>query len=166
MALAAIKPQNLTAADLMTSDVLSASPEMGVRELAEFLAENEISGVPVLDDEGRMIGVVSATDIAEKSRPEIDFLVERSDPRFYVRSFDDTLDVEEMRNLRIENEEMLVRDIMTPRVVTVPAEAPVAEVAREMISGRIHRVFVTDAEGRMIGIVSALDLLKILAAGA
>jgi CBS domain-containing protein len=165
MALAGVEPTIVTAIDLMTSEVLSVRPDMSVRELADFLAENEISGAPVVDDDEKLIGVVSATDIAEKSRAEADFIVERSDPRFYVRSFDDTLDVEEMRNLHIENEDMLVRDIMTPKAITVPADLPVAEIAREMVSGRIHRVFVTNLEGRMIGIVTALDLLKILGAG-
>ncbi len=68
-----------------------------------------------------------------------------------------------MRNLHIENEELLVRDIMTPKVFTVTVDTPIAVIAREMISGRIHRVFVTNLEGRVIGIVSALDLLKLLA---
>lgn len=155
--------EETTAADLMTRDVLFVHPAMGVRELADFLAENEISGVPVIDAEGKLAGVVSATDIAQKSGSGGSYTLDQSDPRFFVRSFDDRLDVEEMRNLHIENDELIVRDIMTPKVFTVAADTPAAEIAQEMVSGRIHRVFVTNLEGRVVGIVSALDLLKLLA---
>jgi len=158
--------EETAAADLMTRDVLSVHPAMGVRELADFLTENEISGVPVIDAQGKLVGVVSATDIAQKGGGEGNYALDQSDPRFFVRSFDDTLDVEEMRNLHIENDELIVRDIMTPTVFTVSAETRAADIAREMVSGRIHRVFVTNLEGRVVGIVSALDLLKLLAEGA
>ena len=152
-----------TAADLMTKNVLSVHQDLGVRELADFLAENEITGVPVVGDEDELVGVVTATDIAERSRDGLDFAVERSDPRFYVRAFDDQLDVEEMKGLHIENDELLVRDIMTPVVLSVGAGTPVPEIAREMVAGHVHRLFVTRG-GKVVGIVSALDLVKLLIA--
>ncbi|HET7452863.1 MAG TPA: CBS domain-containing protein [Thermoanaerobaculia bacterium] len=150
-----------TAAELMSKDVLSVHQDLGVHELADFLAENEITGVPVVGDEDELVGVVSATDIAGKSRIELDFTVERSDPRFYVRAFGDQLDVEEMKGLHIENEEQTVRDIMTPAVLSVGAGTPVPEIAREMVAGHVHRLFVT-RDGKVVGIVSALDLVKLL----
>ena len=153
--------EKFTAADLMSKNVLSVHHDLGVRELADFLAENEITGVPVVGDEDELVGVVTATDVAEKSRQELEFDVERSDPRFYVRSFDDQLDVEEMKGLHIENDELMVRDIMTPVVLSVGAGTPVSEIAREMVAGHVHRLFVT-REGRVVGIVSALDLVKLL----
>jgi CBS domain-containing protein len=63
---------------------------------------------------------------------------------------------------RVESEPgTLVRDIMTPTVYTIPEDTPVSEVARTMIAGRIHRLFVT-REGHVVGIVTTLDLLKLL----
>jgi len=151
-----------TAADLMTKDVMSVHQDLGVRELAEFLAENEITGVPVVDDDDQLIGVVSATDVAEKSRRnEMDFTVDHSDPRFSMREFGDQIDLEEMKNLHIENDDLLVRDIMTPSVLSVGAGTPVSEIAREMVSGHVHRLFVT-RNGKVVGILSALDLVKLL----
>ena len=163
MALLKAAIETATVSELMTTNVLSVHPDMGLRELADFLTEYEISGVPVIDAEEKLVGVVSATDIAQKGSGEGNYTLDQSDPRFFVRSFDDKLDIEEMRNLHIENEELLVRDIMTPKVFTVTVDTPIADIAREMVSGRIHRVFVTNLEGRVIGIVSALDLLKLLA---
>lgn len=151
-----------TAADVMTRELLTVHEDLGVRELADFLMENEISGVPVLDSEGRPVGVVTATDITEMGRREPDLRVDRSDPRFFVRAFDEQIDIEELHSFHLENEERLVRDIMTPKVLSVPSDMPVSQVAREMITGRIHRIFVTDLGGQLIGVVSALDLLKLL----
>ncbi len=153
----------MKARDVMTRDVLSVHEDLGVRELADFLTENEISGAPVLDAEGRPVGVVTATDITEMGRREPDLTLDRSDPRFYVRSFDDQLDIDELRTFHLENEDQLVRDIMTPKVLSVASDTPVSQVAREMVTGRIHRIFVTDLAGQLIGVVSALDLLKLLA---
>ena len=153
--------EKFTAAELMTKDVLSVHQDLGVRELATFLAENEITGVPVVDDEDQLIGVVTATDVAEKSRLELDFATDHSDPRFAVREFSDQIDIEEMKGLHIENEDLLVRDIMTPAVLAVGARTPVSEIAREMVSGHVHRLFVT-RDGKVVGIVSALDLVKLL----
>jgi len=156
-----MKAESVNAADLMTPNVLCVHQDMAVRELADFLAENEISGVPVLDENEEPVGVVSATDVAEKGVRDAEFAVDRSDPNFYVRSFDERFDFEEIRNLRIENDSLLVRDIMTPTVFTVPATTPISEVAREMVAGHVHRLFVT-RKGQIVGIVSALDLLKLL----
>jgi len=150
------------AAHLMTPHVLWVHQDMAVSELADFLAENEISGVPVLDENDEPVGVVSATDIAGTSRSDGDFAVDCSDPNFSVRSFQDGFDVEEIRNLRIEGDSRTVRDIMTPTIFTVPATTPVSEIAREMVAGHVHRLFVT-RRGRIVGIISALDLVRLLA---
>jgi CBS domain-containing protein len=149
------------AADLMTPNVLWAHQDMAVSELADFLAENEISGVPVLGENDEPVGVVSATDIAGTGRPDGDFVVDQSDPNFSVRSFQDKFDVEDLRDMHIEGDSRTVRDIMTPTIFTVPATTPVSEIAREMVAGHVHRLFVT-RRGRIVGIISALDLVKLL----
>ncbi len=68
---------------------------------------------------------------------------------------------EELRGLHLEDEALLVRDIMTPTVYTVPEETPVAELARTMVAGRIHRLIVTRRDN-VVGIVTTLDLLRLL----
>ena len=119
----------LTAKDVMCSEVLALRADMTVREAAEFLTGHQFSGAPVLDDKGHLVGVASLTDLAE-NEDEVD--------------------------------EVLVRDIMTPTVYTIPDDAPVPVIARTMIAGRIHRLFVT-RDKRVIGIVTPLDLLRLLA---
>jgi CBS-domain-containing membrane protein len=75
----------------------------------------------------------------------------------------DRLSADERSGLHVEDGRQ-VRDIMTPTVYTVAAETPVPELARAMISGRVHRLFVT-RKGRIVGIVTSLDLLELLCEG-
>ena len=155
-----MKPK-LTARDVMNENVLYAREDMTVRELAAFLVENEITGVPVLNAAGRMTGVVSVTDIAEGEVEDERAGADRANADYYVRGWEDKMNPEELRGLQLQDEAVLVRDIMTPTVYTVPEDTPVGEVARTMVAGRIHRLLVTHKE-RVVGIVTTMDLLRLL----
>ncbi len=147
-----------TARDVMSSPVLTIKDSATIEELSTLLTENAISGVPVVDGRGRLVGVVTLTDIAEQA-PEGEGEYER--PGWFHAAWRDRLNPEDLQGLHVEQRTRLVRDIMTPAVYTIPQETPVHEVARTMTAGRIHRLLVTN-EGRVVGIVSALDLLKLL----
>ena len=123
-----------TAADVMSSNVVSVRADMTLDELATFLTDHQISGAPVLDGHGRLVGVVSQTDIAE---------------------------AEGLRGRPEEEAEAVVGDIMTPTAYTVPHDTPVADLARTMVAGRVHRLLVT-RDGHVVGIVTSLDLLRVL----
>jgi CBS domain-containing protein len=140
--------------DVMNRGVLTFPIDGTVSELATFLMDKEISGVPVVDGEGKLVGVVSVTDIVEQRTREHDVSLEGE--RGWQQS-----SAKDLRRLRSESDGVLVRDIMTPTVYTVPDDTPVAEVARTMIAGRIHRLFVTQ-HGHIVGIVTTLDLLRLL----
>ena len=151
----------LTAKDLMNPQVLAVPETMTVRELAAFLVDNEISGAPVEDSEGRLVGVVSFTDVglaaSEGAAPER----ARSSPDYFVRGWEDSASAEELRGFHVEDGDMTVREIMTPAVYSVAEDTPVAELAETMIDGHIHRLLVT-RDGKVVGIVSASDLLGLL----
>lgn len=150
--------KTLTAKDVMNRQVLTVRVDLTVRELAAFLIENQISGAPVIDHDGRLVGVVSVTDVAQSDAERPDLVPERwSD----VRGWEGRMNPEDIRPLHIESDDLLVRDIMTPTVYTVPEATPVAKVAQTMVAGRIHRVFVT-SRGRVVGIVTSLDLVGLL----
>jgi CBS domain-containing protein len=151
----------LTAADVMNPQVLAVRPDMTVHELAEFLTEQQITGAPVLDRHGRLVGTVSGTDIVESENDRAEMVRDRSDPEFDLRGWEDKANPEEIRDLHVESQGLFVRDIMTPAAYTVPHDTPVSQLAQTMIAGRIHRLLVTRA-GRVVGIVTSLDLLKLL----
>ncbi len=151
----------LTAKDVMNENVLYVREDMTVRELATFLAENEITGAPVLNAAGKMTGVVSVTDIAESEAEDERASTDRANADYYVRGWEDKMNAEDLRGLHLQDEDTLVRDIMTPTVYTVPDNTPVGEIARTMVAGRIHRLVVTREE-RVVGIVTTMDLLRLL----
>jgi CBS domain-containing protein len=149
------------AVDVMSPDVLTVDPDMTVHQLATFLTDNQISGAPVRDRTGRLLGMVSLTDIAEGESDEGVLRADRSDPEASVHGWEEEATSDEMRALHVEAAEALVRDIMTPTTYTVAHDTPVSALARTMIAGRIHRLLVVRDE-KVVGIVTSLDLLKLL----
>lgn len=151
----------ITAADLMNPEVLTVSEDMTVRELARFLTNHEITGAPVEDGDGRLIGVVSVVDIAAIASDSGNVRTDRSSPDFYVRGWEDKISPEEIRDFRVDDEEIQVGEIMTPTIFSVGEDATVAEIASVMLRGHLHRLLVTRDE-KPVGIVSTSDLLGLL----
>jgi CBS domain-containing membrane protein len=133
---AAKKPlRNLTAADLMSREVVAVTQTMPMQEAAQLIARHRISGAPVLDADGRCVGVLSATDF-----------------------FHGVL-AGDLENLPADTvaEHMTADPVMTSPATSAP------ELARMMLDGDVRRVIVVDAERRPLGVVSSTDLLAALA---
>jgi predicted transcriptional regulator len=149
----------ITASNIMTRDVRTVGPDWPVARLLEFLTHHCISGAPVVADDGAPIGVVSLTDVARSGA-----LTERSVARtsaYYLPGLEMVMEDEEILAFRINESRTTVGDIMTSVVFSVDDEAPIQDVANEMITGHIHRVLVTRA-GKMVGIISSMDLLPLV----
>ncbi len=153
---------NLVARDIMNPEVMSVQDDLTVAELATFLVDQEISGAPVRDQHGRLIGVVSVTDIVRVTSTDGERYAPDHDPGFYVRGWEDRVETEELQNLHFEDDSLLVRDIMTPSVFAVEADTPVREVARSMMESHLHRMLVVNG-GEVVGIVSTSDMLQMVA---
>ena len=153
--------RQLVARDVMNSEVLTVRDDMSVDEVAALLADNEISGAPVEDRDGRLVGVVSVTDIALATAAGGKLAGDRSNPSFFVRGWEDRMEAEELAGLRVEGESLLVREIMTPAVYSVPEDLPVSRVAETMIDSHIHRLLVTRGT-QVVGIITTSDLLGLL----
>ncbi len=151
-----------TAKEIMNPDVIMVRDDLALSELTEVLVENEISGAPVQDANGRLVGVVSLADIARSRPGRSDVEFDRSHPDFYVGGLRDDFDPEEIRQLRIEDDERIVRDVMVRTLFVVDENATVPQVAAIMVNGHLHRVLVTQ-DGDVVGIISTLDLVRLLA---
>ena len=145
----------MTAKDIMQTNVLHIKKDMLVRDIAKLLLENKISGVPVLDDDGKVIGVVTENDLIIKDK-------EPSFPSYIgilgsiiflegVKRYD-----EELRKLAA----MTAEEIMTKKGYTIEEDTPVEEIASIMVEKGVNRVPVVDEEGILVGIVSRADMLK------
>ena len=144
----------MNAEDVMVSDVITVGPDARVEDVADLLLRNRISGVPVIDKAGKLIGIVSEGDLLHRveagteRRPSVwlEFLTRR----------------ETLAEDFIKSHSRKVTDVMTQDVITVTPDTPVGEVAALLERNRIKRVPVMKGD-RLVGIVSRANLLQALA---
>ncbi|MFB6716899.1 CBS domain-containing protein [Streptomyces sp. NPDC056358] len=133
--------------DLMTDEVVSVVPVTSFKEVAKLLAQHNISGLPVLDDEDRVVGVVSESD-----------LLSRQAARHLV-----TGDVPDaVTTTAVSSEpEFTAAEVMSTPAVTVHADETAPDAARLMMRSGVERLPVVDDEDRLVGIVTRRDLLRL-----
>lgn len=151
----------LIAKDLMNTELLTVQDDMTVAELAEFLIDNEISGAPVEDADGRLVGVVSLSDVVRAMTGRDQAVLTHSEPEFYQRGWEEKWNAEDIAGLRVADAEETVGEIMTPSIFAVDEETPIGKVAARMIDSKIHRLLVT-RERKVVGILTTTDLLGLL----
>jgi CBS domain-containing protein len=133
----------------MTTDVASVRPDTSFHEVTQLLAERQVSAVPVVDDDGRVLGIVSEADLLHK----LEFADGMSGHVILERPAH--------RLARAKASGHLAKDLMTAPAVTVPAGVSVVKAARLLESHRVKRAPVVEEDGRLVGIVSRADLLKV-----
>jgi CBS domain-containing protein len=148
------------ASDIMTHDVVSVKSDATVREVARLLINKSISAVPVVDNSGRAIGVVSEGDIANVS--ELD-RGERA--QWWLAQLAEGEPLNEIFLAAVNGGDRRISGLMTQPVVSVCENATVDEIARAMESHNIKRVVVTTETGEMSGIVTRADIIRAVAAG-
>ncbi len=134
-----------TAADLMTPSPVSIQEDASLTEVIALLADRGIGAAPVIDEAGHPIGVVSHADI---------LIHEREKRRSAGRA---SAEAEHVAGPAADPTR--VRDLMTPAVFSVAPDASAAKAVEEMLAMKVHRLFVVDANGVLVGVISALDVL-------
>lgn len=127
--------------DLMQTSVKTVGPDAAVYDAVVTLTDSHISALPVVDGLGRMVGVISNTDILTSE-------AEAADAAAREALFEETV----------------VRDLMTMRPLTIGPDAEVTEAAREMLYADVHRLFVTEGD-RVVGVISTTDVVRAVATG-
>jgi CBS domain-containing protein len=148
----------MRAADVMTSDVITVAPDTSVHALAALLLERGISGVPVVDAEDRVVGIVSEGDLMHR----VETGTERRTARRRSWWLDTFTSERGLARDYVKSHGRAVKDIMTREVVTVADTAELAEIADLLESKRIKRVPVV-RDGKLVGIVSRANLVRALA---
>jgi CBS domain-containing protein len=143
--------------ELMNPDVMTVPDEMTTDELMRYLTEREISGAPVVDGHGHLVGVVSMTDVARHMADPPDFEPDRA-----VDEYESNPTLEDLGQRFVEERAVMVRDVMTPAIHHVPVTATAAEAARVMVEHHIHRLVVTQGK-EPVGILTSMDLLRAIA---
>ena len=146
----------ITAKDIMSRDIISVSSQTSVAELAKILTNNNINGVPVVDEAGKLLAVVTESDLIDQSkRLHIPTVVTILDSVFYLENPDKMED--EMKKIAGTK----VGDICSSSVKTVSPEAPLDEIATIMAEGNIHTLPVVNGED-LVGIIGKKDIIKTL----
>jgi len=147
----------MTAKDIMTKDVVTVTPETSIEKLSELLLSNQISGAPVVDDAGRLVGIVTENDlIRQNKRLHIPTVVSFLDAAIYLessRKFE-----EEVKRVTATK----VGEICERKVVTITENTDLTEIATLMSEKKLHLLPVVEG-GKVIGIVGKRDVVKAVA---
>ena len=146
-----------TAAELMTPNPLSVRQDASIHEAEAFLIDKGISGAPVIDQAGRPVGVLSQFDLLVHDREKVDYLTPAEEPGESA----DALRKHWREGFQVARvDRTSVRDVMTPVVFTAAPDWPVGRVIEQMLARKIHRLFVVDDNGVLVGVISPLDILR------
>jgi CBS domain-containing protein len=133
--------------DLMTRDVVTVPPGATLKDAARLLVEHRVSGLPVVDNEDHVLGVVTEADVLRKEADELP-----PSPLAWLTGFDVEVD-------RSKLEARLVGEAMTTPALTIEAYRPVSLAARRMIERGVNRLPVVE-DGKLVGIVTRADLVR------
>jgi CBS domain-containing protein len=135
--------------DVMTTDVATVTEDTPYREIVDLVTSRHISAVPVVDDFLRVLGVVSEADLMYK----VELIGEPHERRAF--------ESRQRRRARVKADAAVARELMTAPAVTVLPDFPVVTAAKRMDGEQVKRLPVVDDLGRLVGIVTRGDLLKV-----
>jgi CBS domain-containing protein len=141
-------PRRRTVSDLMTKQVHVAWPNTPFKLLVRLIEENHVSAIPIVDQDGIPVGIVSESDLLFKER--------RRD-----LAGQDLVHPRRRHLQKAKAEALLASEVMTSPAITVPADASLTQAARLMQERNVRRLIVVDARGKIAGIVSRSDLLQV-----
>jgi len=154
-----------TARDVMQAEVRTVGPGMALADLERAFLKERVTGFPVVERDGRLVGIVSRSDVVRQLSVEQSLGEQISD---YYRQDGEPSEVAALPSVgehvgrRMEG--LKVRDVMVERLVTVAPDEPLGDLARRLVKERIHRIPVVD-DGRLVGIVSSIEFVRLFAEG-
>ena len=147
----------LTAKDIMTSEVITVQMQTTVNELAEILWKNRISGAPVLDDDGKVVSVVTENDLIDQSKKfHIPTMISLLDSVIFLESSKKT---EEKIKKMAGN---TVQDICSRELVSVAEDTGLDEIATIMAEKKVHTLPVMQ-DDRLVGVIGKSDIIRSMA---
>lgn len=141
----------------MTKEVITVSPDLAVEKLAEVFWENRISGAPVVDDDGKVVAIVTESDLIDQSK--------KVHIPTMISFLDSVIMLEKADKIEKEIRKMTgatVKDICSETLITVSAETTLDELATIMAEKRAHTLPVL-ADGKLVGVVGKADIIRTMA---
>lgn len=141
-------------AEVMRREVATVHPDSPVTQVVELLLQKDFTAVPVVDNEGKVVGMVSDSDLLTRGGMNVTISLKKATDLDFVREIHESL----------ENPERKVSEVMTREVVTVDPETILGRAARMMVEKHLKRLPVVDGAGKLVGILGRLDILNTIAA--
>jgi CBS domain-containing protein len=140
----------------MTREVISVRPDMRVGQIARVFREHQLSGLPVVSEAGELVGIITELDMVKRhARPELPAFLPLLGAYLPLRT-------KEYRESLRRITGVVAQDIMTTPVNTIGPDASIEDAATVMVSNRSNPLPVVDENGRMIGIISRTDILRVV----
>jgi CBS domain-containing protein len=144
-----------TASDIMTTPVKTVPAEATLQEAAALLMTHNISGAPVVDESGKMVGIVSEADLLSEAR--------RRSALPHIAPFGLFVVPEDaLKRIYHGGATLLVEEVMSRKVIVSPPDLPIEKVGELMTRNRVNRLPVVDEEDHLLGIITREDLLRAL----
>lgn len=140
--------------EVMHREVATLHPDSPITAVVELLLDKDFTAVPVVDDQDKVVGMVSDNDLLTRGGMKVTISLKRATDLNYVRGLHDSL----------ENPHHKVSEVMTRQVVTITPDTILARAARLMVEKHLKRLPVVDSDGKLVGILGRLDILNTIAA--
>ena len=140
--------------EVMRRDVATAHPDSPITQVVELLLDKDYTAVPVLDNDGKVVGMVSDNDLLTRGGMRVTLSLKRATDLDYVRELHESL----------ESPNRTVSEVMTTGVVTASPDMILGRAARLMVEKHLKRLPVVDTNGKLVGILGRLDVLNTIAA--
>lgn len=145
--------------DFVSETFLVASEDMLIRELIDLLTEKGIAGLPVVREDGTVVGIISQSDIV-RSEAETDRRRYKYPDFYSLDPFKEGVPL--VTDFDQEVLRRRVKEFMNPRVISLHSETSLASAAKTMVTEKVHRLLILDQDGRLEGVVGTLDIIKAL----
>lgn len=149
------------AKDIMTKPVISVSEDQNLKEVLELLAKHSFSGVPVVDQDNKVIGIISDTDIIRYSQQVS--VIPLSNLSGWISPYAEISDLASLQKGFNLLHKTSVGKVMTKKVYTIEENAAANEVAKLMNRRKINRIPIVDNSGKLVGIVTRADMVLCMA---
>jgi len=146
----------IKAKDIMTKDVVTVTPDTDILQAAKRLLENHFNGLPVVDNEGRLLGILCQDDLIVQQKqvplPSVFTLLDGMIPLFSGKQMEK--EIEKMVAMKVSG-------AMTPNPLTVDPETSIEDIATIMVRKNIHTLPVLE-KGKLVGVIGKEDVLRTL----
>lgn len=144
----------MLAKDIMTKEVITVLEDATIQAVGKLFVEKNISGVPVVDEEGKLKGILSEGDLVYQQKP--------INPPLFINLFDSVIQLDRKEFWEDVNKiaARTAGELMTKTVITADENATVEELAKLMINKKVNRIPIVNAANQVIGLVSRHDIVK------